>query len=234
MTNAVSYNSQVSLSASSLGGKSYTWAQLQAAFPNNSPALAALPDDAVVFVKTWNAYFVPNPTKTRWRPVGFLTLAADGVVRTNTIDDNQQKQLAQVLIPPGFLEPGGVVTLVAQHTGAANTAAKIFRVYVNNSPGVDFNVQPTPGQTLNSATQVNGTSACRFQVNSLSPFTFTGFNVWGEAVTNTGGMSALTVDNGANPESVGVYLSVQGQLAVGGVSMSLVGIHVTYQPPQSF
>jgi hypothetical protein len=234
MPNSVAYNSSVDLGSTDKGEVSYTWASLQAAYPNNSPQLAALPADTLVFVRTWNAWFVPNPTKTRWRPVGILTLAADGVTRTNTIDDNTQKQLAVVHIPPGLMEAGGSISLVAPHIGAGNTVNKIFRVYLNAGPGLDFNNQPTPGQTQNNATSPNGITSCRFLVNSLSPFTITGYSAWAESVTNLGGLTANTVDGSIQPDSVGAYLSVQGQLGVGGVSQSLIGINVQYHPPQSF
>jgi hypothetical protein len=48
----------------------YTWAALQAEFPHDGGALAALPNGVTAFVSDWGTAFTPNAAKTKWRPVG--------------------------------------------------------------------------------------------------------------------------------------------------------------------
>lgn len=48
----------------------FTWAALQAAYPNGGGALAALPTGVRAFVGDLGHEFVPNTAKTRWTPSG--------------------------------------------------------------------------------------------------------------------------------------------------------------------
>ncbi len=48
----------------------FTWAELQAAYPNGGGALAALPTGVRAFVGDLGHEFVPNTAKTRWTPSG--------------------------------------------------------------------------------------------------------------------------------------------------------------------
>lgn len=79
----------------------FTWAELQAAYPNSGGALAALPAGARAFVSDWNHEFVPNAAKTRWVTRSpFMLYETTGDVAVNSASE---VFVAQPPVPAGLL-----------------------------------------------------------------------------------------------------------------------------------
>lgn len=57
----------------------FTWAELQAAYPNGGGALAALHAQTTAFVSDWRTNFCPNAALTAWQPVGGSVQIASAV-----------------------------------------------------------------------------------------------------------------------------------------------------------
>lgn len=122
----------------------FTWAQLQAAYPNASATLAALPAGTRAYVTDWAAEFVPDPTGAFWRPTsGRLSLAYYAGAQASpvaTLNGSGATQLftlpATITIPANLLRAGcrvGVSMTAKRTTLAGAPGAGSLRAYVGTA-----------------------------------------------------------------------------------------------------
>jgi hypothetical protein len=209
----------------------FTWAQLQAAYPNGGAALAALPAGATAFVSDWGAWFVPNPAKTKWRPIGGHLVTTTFPVAFNTVNDNAIKHLAEAVWPAGLFEVGGVAGATVAFCGSADTGNKIFRWFMAGSSGATAGNQPGPGGgTMNSASNLMGQGSVGFAIEDIgASLTWTTHFPYGNS-SNQAWFDSTTL--AVNADTAPVYLALGAQLAVASSSMGVNGGFAYYIAPR--
>lgn len=110
-----------------VGIDTYTWAELQAEYPNNGAALLALPAHTLRFVSDWQALFVRNVAGTYWVPVGgVVVLARLGAKSTHT-GTTADTVIHSVSIPAGLMTPTSGLRWRCGVIAAANTGVAFIR-----------------------------------------------------------------------------------------------------------
>ena len=114
----------------------FTWAQLQAAYPNGGAALAALPAGATAYVSDFSHQWTPSVDKTYWLPIGGRAplyrrsaLYSSFVARLTGTGAAQAFQLPEVTkIPAGLLRVGsrlGVSGRIRRTAWTTTAAAQV-------------------------------------------------------------------------------------------------------------
>lgn len=122
-----------------VGIDTYTWAELQAAYPNNGAALLALPANTMAFVSDWQTFFVRNTAGTYWRSVGSVGLAFNAAAGTPHTGTTADTIVASYAIPAGLVTPKTTLrwrskVTRAQGSGVAlNNSQGWTRLYINTS-----------------------------------------------------------------------------------------------------
>lgn len=82
----------------------FTWATLQAAYPNGGAALAALPTGtrAMVVESTWQGWFTPDIAKAYWTVVAPTSIVLDTTSQTGDTTGNDQV-VKSALVAAGLL-----------------------------------------------------------------------------------------------------------------------------------
>lgn len=177
----------------------FTWAELQAAYPNGGGALAALPVGVRAYVSDWNIDFVPNAAKTAWIPSGRITLfasASDSAGVLNTVTTFLEN--FTVAFPTDLLVPGNLVTATLRTNRTAGS--------VNYRPAIQV------GATRLALATSSGLGAKFFGVAALMCRAANWLSGQADAAVAMGvgsytgsSLTAATV-NGSNPLRFGVDL----------------------------
>lgn len=82
----------------------FTWAELQAAYPNGGAALAALPTGtrAMVVESTWQGWFTPDIAKAYWTVTAPTSIVLDTTAQTGDVSGNDQV-VKSALVAAGLL-----------------------------------------------------------------------------------------------------------------------------------
>ena len=121
-----------------VGVDTYTWAELQAAYPNNGAALLALAANTMAFVSDWQALFVRNTDGTYWIPVGgvcLLNRLSAKVTHTGTVSETTVYTYS---IPAGLMTPTSGLRWRSGFIAAANTGGTSMR-WKFNTTQIDSN-----------------------------------------------------------------------------------------------
>lgn len=120
-----------------VGIDTYTWAELQTAYPNNGAALLALAANTMVFVSDWQALFVRSADGSRWNNVGSFvlgSLASVVVVNAGTTEQT----LFSCAVPAGLMGPKSGLRWAMGLRAGANTSSMTIR-FRYDSTQIDSN-----------------------------------------------------------------------------------------------
>lgn len=121
----------------------YTWAELQAAYPNGGAALLALAAGSLAFVTDWGVPFYPALSKTAWKPAGPMTLLSIISDTTAILNSTTNFQAALTWTPPlKLLIPGSVVEIAYRAKQASGSAKPRAQCQIS---GVAHALGQTPG-----------------------------------------------------------------------------------------
>lgn len=208
------------LGTDSLG--TFTWTELQAAYPNGGAALAALPITATAVISDWGALFSPNLSKTFWRPIAPILLGGTFTTITQTDAVTTEQLALSIRIPAKLLQPGGLVRGIAIQTIASNANAKQLRVKLDNAQtgvtgtSIGFQNSTTGGSILQEyGFGVKSATAKRYNLLNNTGWWF-----------GASGSGEYAVDSDAND----LFLKISLQVAAGGVSTSLDFFSAVYFP----
>lgn len=105
-----------------VGIDTYTWAELQAAYPNNGAALLALPANTMAFVSDWQAMFVRNSAGTYWVPVGGVCLLNRLAAKVTHTGTTAETTVYTYAVPAGLMTPTSGLRWRVGIKAGANTA----------------------------------------------------------------------------------------------------------------
>lgn len=145
------------LTEAPVGIDTYTWATLQAAYPNGGAALLALAANTMVFVSDWQALFVRCTAGTYWLPVGgSCVLARLGavVVHTGTVSETD---VFTYSVPAALMNKDSGLRWRALILAAANTGGTTVR-WRFDSTIIDSNSCPA-SQSLSPLTEYQNVGA---------------------------------------------------------------------------
>ena len=177
-----------------VGIDTYTWAELQTAYPNNGAALLALPANTMVFVSNWQALFVRNAAGTYWVPVGGVVMldrlaakvthtgtVAETAVYTYTIPAGLMTPTSGLRWRAGFIAAGG-------NTGGTTMKWKFGATQIDsNSVGVGASLSPITQYRNAGATNVG---AYDYNLTYCAATTFETSGAWNFSITLTLNSSA--------------------------------------------
>jgi len=205
---------QVKADMGNLG--TYTWADLQAAYPNGGGALAALPAGAVAWVEetAWHGWVTPNIGKTYWSVVSPTSVVLDTTMQTGAADGTHQV-VKSSLLPVGLLRAGRKIiikgalgkngatdasTTVQARIGTAGTTA--------DSALLSFPAMSAAQRSTWAGTEWKLASATSFQ--SIGPPNNNWWSASGGASTIVGQAWSVAI---ANVDTTPLYISLSAQLA---------------------
>lgn len=180
-----------------VGVDTYTWAELQAAYPNNGAALLALAANTMAFVSDWQAYFVRNTTGTYWIPVGGvcrLDRLGAKVTHTGTVAETAVYTFS---VPAGLMTPTSGLRwrsgfIAGANSGGASMKWKFGATQIDsNSVGVSASLSPITEYRNVGATNVGAyvynltyCAATSFQTSGAWDFSITlTLNATGDSVS---------------------------------------------------
>ena len=142
-----------------VGIDTYTWAELQTAYPNNGAALLALAANTMVFVSepTWRALMVRSPDGAYWVSVhGSIALHVDPVAvagHTGTLTKTIQKS---ILIPGGLATPNSMLRIHTKHSRLQGSGAALASS--QGSMEISLNTSAALGGTVLGWTRFSSTN----------------------------------------------------------------------------
>lgn len=150
-----------------LGIGTYTWAELQAAYPNNGAALLALPANTMAFVSDWQALFVRNAAGDWWHPI-------NKVLQIASANSSQSSPLATIsgATSGKFSIPAGAPKIPANLARAGWFVwfmANIRRVNANGSATISANLGTSGSASddpLNTVSTTTGFMTLWFDVDA--------------------------------------------------------------------
>ena len=177
-----------------VGIDTYTWAELQTAYPNNGAALLALPANTMAFVSDWQALFVRNTAGTYWVPVGgtcLLNRLAAKVTHTGTTAETDVYTFS---VPAGLMTPtsglrwrAGFIA-AGGNTGGTTMKWKFGATQIDsNSVGVGASLSPITQYRNAGATNVG---AYDYNLTYCAATTFETSGAWNFSITLTLNSSA--------------------------------------------
>lgn len=209
-------------SSSDLG--TYTWSQLQSAFPNGGAALAALPANtqALVVEAAWRGRVRPNEGGTRWSVMAPTAIVLDTTLQTGDLTGNNQivkqaKVLAKVL-------RAGRKFIVYCGIGKTNTTdAGTSGALLIGSTGTLSDAWASSFVTMSAGNRSQATlqeyvMASATSLVQCGPANKSG---WGGAGTSDVYLTARTVDD---VESNDIWISLAVDIA--GTTSAPVGYHL--------
>jgi hypothetical protein len=198
----------------------FTWAQLQATYPNGSGALAALPAGATAFVSDWAAEFAPNAARTVWRPIAPVLLAALTTDVTQTDAVTTEVLAWSGIVPAKLAQPGGEIQLLVWASAPSNAANRTVRLRAHTSAAVGGTIAGGANITTNPGLGLDGRWACKTATTKR-------FNNSASGFLNTAGAAGdITIDTDAND----LYAIVTLQVAATGVSATVNAARLIYHP----
>lgn len=151
----------------------FTWAELQASYPNAGGALAALPAGITAFVSDWNVDFTPNAAKAAWSVCWPTRIVFDTTAQTGDLTGNDQV-VKQALLPAAILRSGSkfvtrtaigkngttdAATSSVLRLGPLGTTADPAMINLTTMAAGNRSVATENEFVLNSATQIRWTGA---------------------------------------------------------------------------
>lgn len=190
----------------------FTWAELQAAYPNGGGALAALPAGAYAFVTDWETAFYPNAGKTRWITPGRFTLYR--LAAAATINTTTPTIYAQTPLPAGLLAARDTLRVeISAHDNGTSTIWNGW-VYIGTA-GTTSDAQISLNIDLSNAAQRTFGFTNGFVVESNTVVNSFGketswvgatYQLHGiTAATRTAGVTVPSLSSSANVLSVSAY-----------------------------
>lgn len=127
----------------------YTWAELQAAYPNGGGALSALPSGAWAFVTDWSVPFFRNSGGTRWVTQPFTIYALPAPV---TVQSASETLATQFNVPAALLGSRAQFRIELGYADNGTTTAFTTRVRLGTA-GTTADALIRSAFTLGSAAQ---------------------------------------------------------------------------------
>lgn len=190
----------------------FTWAELQAAYPNGGGALAALPAGITAFVSDWGAQFAPNAAGARWvirSPMLLYSLTSPAAVNSTS-----ETLVAQPPIPAALLGAGARIRVeLSAHDNGTTTSN--WTVYLRiGTAGTTADASVAPNLDMSNAAQRSfGYVRDLFVISNTATNLFGVPSTWSGSSPPLSGQSAATrlsnytipdLSSSANILSVGV------------------------------
>ena len=171
-----------------VGIDTYTWAELQAAYPNNGAALLALPANTMVCVGDWQALFVRNSAGTYWRPVGGVCLLNALNAKVTHTGTTAETTVYTCAIPAGLMTPTSGLRwragLIAGINSAGATVKWKFNTTQIDSNGINSAAPISPLTQYRNAGATH-IGAYAYNVSFCAATTFQTAGAWSFNITLT-------------------------------------------------
>lgn len=180
-----------------VGIDTYTWAELQTAYPNNGAALLALPANTMAFVSDWQALFVRNAAGTYWVPVGGVCMLGGLAAKVTHTGTTAETTVYTCAIPAGLMTPTSGLRWRSGFIAAGGNAGGTSMKWKFGATQIDSN-GIAPGASMAPITQYRNAGATNvgaydYNYAYVSATTFETSGAWNFSITLTLNSSADSV-----------------------------------------